>query len=807
MRPNPIASSTLCSSTRRKGAPACCLVVCMLALGLSARAQQKPSLDPKDATRHHLVIPPHGAGTTADALRRDANTPQTASATNPKEIVLHNFVSPSHGAYPDVGVIRDFEGNLYGTTNGAYSDIGGGGTNNAGVVFKLDPWGNQTVLYSFTGGADGRAPNSLIRDFAGNLYGTTNAGGSSGAGVVFQLTSSGKETVLYSFTGGADGANPNSVILDWKGNLYGTAANGGASGVGVVFKIDTSGHQSVLYTFTGGNDGAYPNRNVALDLSGNFYGTTNNGGASGAGVVFKVDTSGHETVLYTFTGGNDGANPNGVTRDWQGNLYGTASGGGASGAGVVFKVDPAGNETVLYNFTGGNDGGFSNSGVTRDFAGNLYGTTNGGGTAGLGVAFKLDPAGHETVLHTFTRGVDGDQPDSAGLLLDQAGNLYGTTAFGGAGGTGVVFKLDPSGNETVLYAFPDVDGGQYTYNAGLIFGSDGLLYGTTDYGGRNGHGVVFALSAKSNETVLYTFTVLSPDGFGQPTAGVVRDSQGNLYGTTFLGQADVGYGFGVVYKVDTAGHATVLHNFTNGADGGNPYGGVILDSKGNLYGTASGGGAYGAGVVFKIDTSGNETVLYNFTGGPDGGFPLCALLRDSAGNLYGTAQVGGASGAGVVFKLDASNNETVLYSFTGGADGGFPIAGVIRDAVGNFYGTTNGGGASGAGVVYKLDPSSNETALYTFTGGNDGGFPLWVTLALDPAGNLYGTTPAGGTGGAGVVFKVTPAGQETVLHNFTGGRDGGTPFAGVILGPDGNLYGVTPFGGLTNAGLVFEIKL
>ena len=169
------------------------------------------------------------------------------------------------------------------------------------------------------------------------------------------------------------------------------------------------------------------------------------------------------------------------------------------------------------------------------------------------------------------------------------------------------------------------------------------------------------------------------------------------------------YGYGVVYKVDTAGHSTVLHNFTNGADGGYPYGGVIRDSKGNLYGTAQGGGASGAGVVFKLDRSGNETLLYSFTGGADGGYPSAGVIRDLAGNFYGTTNGGGASGAGVVFKLDPSGNETALYSFTGGADGGYPLAGLIRDSKGNLYGTTNGGGASGAGVgLFKLDKTGNE---------------------------------------------------------------------------------------------------
>ena len=304
-------------------------------------------------------------------------------------------------------------------------------------------------------------------------------------------------------------------------------------------------------------------------------------------MVFKLDTSGHETVLYSFTGGADGGYPDaGVIRDSAGNLYGTTSGGGASGAGVVFKVDTSGNETVLYTFTGGADGGNPYAGVIRDPAGNLYGTTAFGGTAGQGVVFKVDTSGNETVLHTFMRGLDGDQPDLAGVILDSVGNLYGTAAFGGAGGQGVVYKLDTSGNETVLYAFPGAADGQYPYNEGVIFGSDGHLYGTTFYGGKKGDGVVYQLDGDGNEKVLYSFQLLTANGFGQPTGGVIRDSAGNLYGTTFIGQADVGYGYGVVYKVDTAGHSTVLHNFTDGADGGDPYGGVIRDSKGNLYGTA-----------------------------------------------------------------------------------------------------------------------------------------------------------------------------------------------------------------------------
>ena len=799
-----------CAAARRKAALTLCLVPCALGLGLSAGAQEAaPVPNAKEFMLPNFVNRPHLAYPAAGLLRRSASAQDAAPASNVKEVVLHNFASPRRGAYPDFGLIRDSAGNLYGTTNGSYSDVGGGGTNNAGVVFEVDIFGNETVLYSFTGGADGSSPNGVIRDSAGNLYGTTYQGGASNAGVVFKIDTSGNETVLYTFTGGADGGGPyGPLVRDSKGNLYGTTYQGGASNVGVVFKIDKSGNETVLYTFTGGADGGYPYGALILDSEGNLYGTTNGGGASGAGVVFKINTSGKEIVLYSFTGGNDGGySTAGVIRDRAGNLYGTTSGGGASGAGVVFKVDPTGHETVLYSFTGGADGGSPGAGVIRDPAGNLYGTTAFGGTAELGVVFKLDTSGNETVLHSFMRGVDGDQPDLAGVIRDEAGNLYGTTAFNGAGGQGTVYKLDPNGNVTVLYAFPGTRDGQNVYNNGLILAGDGQLYGTTFYGGKTGFGVLYQLDGHGNETVLHSFTNFTANGFGQPTGGVIRDSAGNLYGTTFHGQADVGTGYGVVYKVDTANHATVLHNFTNGADGGYPYGGVIRDWAGNLYGTTvGGGGTSGAGVVFKIDSSGNETVLYTFTGGADGGYPYGALILDSEGNLYGTTGGGGASGAGVVFKIDTSGNETVLYTFTGGDDGGGPLGGLTRDSKGNLYGTTNGGGASNAGVVFKVDPSGHERVLYAFTGGDDGGGPLWVTLARDAAGNLFGTTIGGGASGVGVVFKVDPTGHETVLHSFTGGTDGGNPYVGVIRDWNGNLYGTADIGGASNAGVVFEIK-
>jgi uncharacterized repeat protein (TIGR03803 family) len=278
-------------------------------------------------------------------------------------------------------------------------------------------------------------------------------------------------------------------------------------------------------------------------------------------------------------------------------------------------------------------------------------------------------------------------------------------------------------------------------------------------------------------TVLHTFIGLSSGAF--PAAGLGRDNAGNLYGTTEEGGdsacgSGFSFGCGVVFKLDTTGRETVLHRITVSADGAFPAAGLVRDNAGNLYGTTEEGGdlscgsgsGFGCGVVFKLDTSGRETVLHRFTGAADGGTPAAGLVRDAAGNLYGTTRGGGdlaceiGFGCGVVFKLDTSGRETVLHRFTGGADGSAPLAGLVRDNAGNLYGTTEEGGEL-PGVVFKLDTTGKETVLHRFTGGADGGYPA-AGLVRDAAGNLYGTTVYGGdlacySGmGCGVVFKLNP---------------------------------------------------
>ena len=283
----------------------------------------------------------------------------------------------------------------------------------------------------------------------------------------------------------------------------------------------------------------------------------------------------------------------------------------------------------------------------------------------------------------------------------------------------------------------------------------------------------------ATEVVLHNFA--GPPATGaDPLAGLASDAAGNLYGTTPDGGAG---NSGVVFKINPAGGETVLYSFTGGADGGSPQAGVTLDSAGNIYGTTSaGGGKAGAGVVFKLDPSGHETVLYAFTGGADGSAPYAGVIRDASGNLYGTTRYGGAMGLGTVYKLDTSGHETALYSFKGGTDGYGPMSGLVLDPAGNLYGTmATANGCNCSGIVYKVDPSGNQTILYSFTDAVHGGFPSGG-LIIDAAGNLYGTASFGGIIGSlvasGVVYRVSPSGQETVLYTFSGGADGGGPYGG-----------------------------
>jgi uncharacterized repeat protein (TIGR03803 family) len=383
---------------------------------------------------------------------------------------------------------------------------------------------------------------------------------------------------------------------------------------------------------------------------------------------------------------------------------------------------------------------------------------------------RLGQAQTFSKLYEFTGGADGGNPYGS-LIQDEKGDLYGTTGLGGAYGGGTVFRLHGS-KESVIYSFKGTGGDGAGPSSGLIWDKAGNLYGTTPYGGLLrcgivGCGIVFKVSRTGKETVLFQFCKKWPCPEGtHPQGGLVRDSEGNLYGTTMYGGAEGG---GTVFELDNAGKYTLLYSFPGEMSQNTPYAGLIRDNAGNLYGTTlyAVSDNCGCGMVFKVRGH-QETMLYGFSGQPDGMWPYGDLIRDADGNLYGTTQAGGKYscgdvGCGTVFKLDKDGTETILHIFAeDGNDGVSPVAGLIRDEEGNLYGTTESGGLYGGGTVFKLDKTGKETILHSFSGGSDGGNPV-AALIRDATGNLYGTASIGGNPacknqgtGCGVVFKISP---------------------------------------------------
>ncbi len=378
-------------------------------------------------------------------------------------------------------------------------------------------------------------------------------------------------------------------------------------------------------------------------------------------------------------------------------------------------------ENVLYSYQTG-DGCAPYGGVIADPAGNLYGTTY-GTRVQFGTVYELtrgsDGTWTQTVLHTFAGGADGRNPVE-GLVRDQAGNLYGTVPIGGAGNSGAVFELSPgSGGQwtwNILYSFTGGNDGAIPYST-LVLDPAGNLYGTTSQGGATGNGVVYELAHGSggwSQSVLYAFN--GTDDGSWPSGPLTFDQAGNLFGTTTQAGAD---GWGTVFKLTPTSNGwtpSILHTFTGDTDGSDPEYGVVRDRNGILYGTTTSGGSGENGTVFQLrpnpsampGTTGAwaQTVLYAFSGGDDGSGPNEGLVFDPAGNLNGTAE-GGSANFGVVYRMTPSSTgwqQGVLYSFSGGADGGFPESTMFSDSTGNLFGTTIAGGANGCGVAYQIAP-------------------------------------------------------------------------------------------------------
>jgi uncharacterized repeat protein (TIGR03803 family) len=689
--------------------------------------------------------------------------------------VLDRFFS--EGDYP-TGLVEGPDGYLYGTT-------AQGAGFNAGAVFRFDlVTETYEVLHSMT---SSYSESGMVLGAEGMLYGTTIQGGAFGYGTVFRIDAQGNHTVIHTFDS-ATGAYPYSgLVLGSDGSLYGTTHAGGDFSGGTVYRIDPQGNHSVLCSFNpAAGDGSPFLGGLVEGSDGSFYGTTTNGGPSDLGTIYRVDGLGNYTRLHSFDVAGGGYQPYGaLVLASDGNFYGTTNNGGAFGVGDVFRMDHQGNHTVIHSFENSTLSGYSPlAGLVEGSDGLLYGTTTNGGQFNSGTIFRINTTGSFELVHSFN-GSDGYLPYEDPLIQASNGNLYGVSRSGGGTTVGTLFKITTGGTFTHLRSF----GTNLQNPRRVIQGIDGRLYGTAlDRGDHNLGGVYRFDLASSTRTVLHEFQ--ANEGRTQ-IAGVIQASDGNFYGTTDTGGAE---GAGTVFKLTPSGTHSILYAFlyTDGT-GASPYGTLYQASDGNLYGmTVSGGAAGGYGTIFRLTLSGTHNLIYSFDF-TDGGQPDGNLTEGSDGLLYGVTPVGGLNGLGTVFKVAKDGSSfAVIHSF--GAEAGQQpwYAGLVEGSPGVFYGVSASGGASNYGVVYEITSDGEYTVLHSFDGTH--GANPYGTLVLATDGRLYGTTHNGGYWGVGTLYRITTGGTHTVVHNFDG-TNGANPLFGVIQGADGAFYGATSRGG------------
>ncbi len=787
---------------------------------------------------------------------------------------LYAFTGGSDGATPFSALAQGADGNFYGTSLM-------GGSNENGTVFRMTPEGALAALVTLNL-TNGNLPyGGLIPGADGALYGTCDQGGAISFGTAYKITTNGALATLYSFSEGGDGGQPVAgLLLGRDGNYYGATYAGGANGYGTVFRLSSGGALSTLVSFDDAN-GAYPRGGLAQDVNGDFYGTTSLGGADNNGTVFRMSSTGLLTNLYSFTNGQDGAQPvGGLLYASDGNFYGTTEYGGAYGDGTLFTITADGTFATLVQFDGFN-GANPQAPLAQSTAGVLYGTTPNGGdnnqgaifslanisapqftmqpasqSAFLGQSVELDVAvfGSAPLFYQWQKNATnlGDGATISGsstrvlsltnLTLADAGtySVMVSNALGSSNSAGAFltvissppyFVLQPTnqtlapgtnaalvagalGNVPLLYQWQKnganlTDGGNLSGSVTSVLtlnnvteannGSYRLIVSNSLSWAASSNAVLTVVPASAGGTrlaTLYSFTGGSDGGF--PNA-LVAGTNGILYGTTESG----GQG-GTVFTVTTNGAVATLALF--GPDTGfTPFAGMVQGGDGNFYGSTELGGTNYDGNIFELTPGGALSNFYSFTGGSDGYFPMAALVVGADGNFYGATASGGDASAGNVFKLTPSGLLSNLYSFTNGADGAGPVGPLVQGADGNFYGMT-AGGLHGYGNVFKLTPGGLLSNLYSFANGADGSAPAGA-LVQGTDGNFYGVTKHNTIAGYpfyGTIFRMTPKGALTTLYalNYT---DGAYPFAGLLQGSDGNFYGTTFTGtGATN-GTVFSI--
>ncbi len=735
----------------------------------------------------------------------DANN----SVANPGGVYAIATASFSGGQpAPYASLIEDSQGDLFGTTFN-------GGANGEGSVYEIAPGSGTMITLASFNGDDGLNPDSgVIEDSRGDLFGTTESGGAESDGVVYEVPAGGGAIIDIASFNGTDGEYPEAGLIEDKaGDLFGTALNGGAYGDGVVFEIPAGSNSITDIASFNGSDGESPFGGVVEDSAGDLFGTTELGGAEGVGTVYEV-TAGSKTItdLASFDGGDGFSPQSGVILDSRGDLFGTATLGGKFDGGAVYEVK-AGSSAITDLVSFQSAGGWVPfGGLVEDSAGNLFGTTEAGGADNDGSVYEL-VAGSDslTELDQFD-GSHGANPEAT-LLLDPYGSLIGTTINGGANSDGTLFEIAPPALEQVVVSPASPTLTTTPSPSAVTLGASPTTLDDTA-----------VLAGGYHPTGNITFTLYAPDYPSAVDTEVVKVNGDGTYTTPVAYALPATGAVSGVYEW-TATYSGDLNNLPatpnqgspqlislasfDGIDGAEPEGGVVEDSSGDFFGVTYEGGADNDGTVYEIAAGSSAiTTLASFDGS-NGQNPISGLIEDSAGNLFGTAQVGGADNDGVVFEIAAgSDSITDLASFTG-ADGSVPN-GLIEDSRGDFFGTTLEGGAENDGTVFEIAAGSHTiTTLAAFDGG-DGDSPSSGVIE-DGQGNLFGETTFGGANNDGTVYEIAAgSGTITDLASFNGdltldGQGYTGPTGGVVEDATGDLFGTTNLGGADEDGTIFEV--
>jgi uncharacterized repeat protein (TIGR03803 family) len=624
------------------------------------------------------------------------------------------------------------------------------------------------------------------------------------------------------------------LLRHTDGDYYGITLHGGTHGDGTIFKVSPQGTITLLHSFgpDGTSHGRNPFHGLVSDGAGYLWGTTASGGANDLGSIFKFHpASGKFTRVIDFTGtagAARGENPNGTMfNDGQGFLWGVTSEGGHAGKGTLFKINLATETlTTVLEFTGATGsfrGQYPHNALTPDGTGYLWGVTKGGGTSSEGTLFKVRLSdGAFTSVFSFTGGAGGSEPES---IMRSGNYIWGVTFRGGTSGNyGTVFKYHRTFNLfTTVVRFTNASGsalGAYP-SAPLYSDGAGNLYGVTAGGGTGYQGTIFRIAESSG-----TFTTLvdfySPGNEGAtPSTGLVKDSAGYLWG---MGQnSDFGHGVIFKYHPTTADFQTVaiMHDTMPGLKGPG-VNSVIRIANGDWWGTTSRGGDYEQGTVFKMNpTTGFAETLVEFTGFLGtirGGKPMSALCEDGLGYVWGTTPHYGAThDHGTLFKINVATGQfTTVLSFTntttGSARGKEPVGALVRDNLGYLWGITRFGGASSVGTIYMVNPNNGTViTVFDLTGiaGLRRGSNAETGLVKDSNGMLWGTTPYGGAGGRGTIFKIDPISFTfTNVASFTNGAGALPGKGGLPLRSQGNfIHGASANLGTNGFGYLFSIDI